>query len=89
MVPSVKGRQKFGIIKSCKEQNPEAENYNDSVTLFINDKKKFQHLNGDKETIKKEANQKNKEVNNKNQDKKYIVEKKFFQECDDPISDDE
>jgi len=41
MVPSVKGRQKFGIIKSCKEQNPEAENYNDSVTLFINDKKKF------------------------------------------------
>ena len=88
-VPSAKGRTKFGIIKSCKEQNPETENYNDSVTQYINDKEKFKHLSGDEEMLRMEALQKKikeKQLMKANLD---IVEKKIQQECDDPISDDE
>ena len=46
---------KFGFLKSCRQQNPETENYNESVTQYINNKEKFTHLCGDEETLRMEA----------------------------------
>jgi hypothetical protein len=54
-VPSAQGKVKYGFIDSCKRQNPETENYNASVTQYVNDKQKFTHLQGDEETLRIEA----------------------------------
>lgn len=87
-VPSAQGRAKFGFLKSCRQQNPETENYNESVTQYINNKEKFTHLCGDEETLRMEAIQK------KIKERQMIVnaakvEKRINQEYDDAISDDE
>ena len=71
-----------------KTQDPEVENYNESVTQYINDKEKFTHLTGDEESLRIEAIKKKIKEREMKVDA-YKVEKKINQEYEDPISDDD